>query len=756
MTVMGVWILVATVAGHVAVVQTQAPNNSTETGEGAAVRTLQHPRTPVHGQVIEANPVQPVRCAAEDRGLNATFPAGVAAVPPGYCGLAGNNHVRGDCTHAVAIGGGGVLAECCAINFTDAHWVVASGQCSWITGNRSNAHVGVGVGPPPCSSNCSYDWTSGLPLMPTARHDLAVGVVGTTLYAVGGSGEMGNVGTLEAFDTVTKVWTSGLPAMPTARANLALGVVGATLYAVGGSSGNGDTVGTLEAFDTATKTWSTGLPAMPTARESLAVGVVGTTLYAVGGSDISYAVVGTVEAFDTATTTWSNGLPAMPTARFGLAAGVVGTMLYAVGGDDNGNAHVGTVEAFDTATKTWSMNLPAMPTARYWLAVEVVGTTLYAVGGYGTSNYLGTVEAFDTATKTWSKGLPAMPTARSGLAVGVVDTTLYTVGGFDVNSNIVGTLEALTVQYGQFVCVKGACVESNDGKGVSRTICERSCKCPLPFASPECNMCANPHYNNVTSECTDCTGDFFGKDCKQPCTCQHGLHSHVGHGNNSGIAGNGTCLGGCESGWAGDNCDDCDAAHFGPACAEPCYTCVHGTNSSGIHGTGACTKCEAPFTGLECNLCHGTHDDPQCGTAYQPANCLDSINGDKIRAGCPSMCNACGPPLSPPGPSPPAEELPSWVLPARVAAVGLLVLVLALVLRETLRRPTYAPLEQRGAYTLIRPVNHPLCSRSTCLEMAPKSVIWDMFRIPAPKGAGCETCLEFRMQFKPHLICFPR
>ena len=112
-------------------------------------------------------------------------------------------------------------------------------------------------------------------------------------------------------------------------------------------------------------------------------------------------------------------------------------------------------------------------------------------------------------------------------------------------------------------------------------------------------------------------------------------------------------LGGCESGWAGDNCDDCDAAHFGPAYAEPCHACVHGTNSSGIHGTGACTKCEAPFTGLDCNVCHGTHDDPQCGTAYQPADCLDPINGAKIRTGCPSMCNACGPPPSPPGPPPP-------------------------------------------------------------------------------------------------------
>ena len=139
----------------------------------------------------------------------------------------------------------------------------------------------------------------------------------------------------------------------------------------------------------------------------------------------------------------------------------MGTTLHTVGNDD-GNAVAGTVEAFDTATKTWSKGLPAMPTARGSLAVGVVGTTLYAVSGMLVGDTVGTVEAF--VYKTWSKGLPAMPTARSLLAVGVVDTTLYAVGGF--LHKPLGTLEALAVQCGQFVCVKGTCVESNDGKGV--------------------------------------------------------------------------------------------------------------------------------------------------------------------------------------------------------------------------------------------------------------------------------------------------
>ena len=48
---------------------------------------------------------------------------------------------------------------------------------------------------------------------------LAVGVVGTTLYAIGGlSNDGGNIlGTVEALDTVSLKWSTRLPAMPIPR-----------------------------------------------------------------------------------------------------------------------------------------------------------------------------------------------------------------------------------------------------------------------------------------------------------------------------------------------------------------------------------------------------------------------------------------------------------------------------------------------------------------------------------------------------------
>ena len=117
---------------------------------------------------------------------------------------------------------------------------------------------------------------------------------------------------------------------------LAVAVVGTILYAVGGDDGSDTFYGVVEAFDTVTQTWSADLPSMPTARTGFGLGVAGTTLYAVGGVGDANVPLGTVEAFDTVTQTWTTGLPAMPTPRFDLAAAMVGgTTLYAVGGTFN-------------------------------------------------------------------------------------------------------------------------------------------------------------------------------------------------------------------------------------------------------------------------------------------------------------------------------------------------------------------------------------------------------------------------------------
>lgn len=77
-----------------------------------------------------------------------------------------------------------------------------------------------------------------------------VGVVGDTLYAVGGTGPRRG-SACEAFDTSANSWHT-LPAMPTPRYGLGLGVIGTQLIAVGGDS-FGHTSQAVEIYETSSQ-----------------------------------------------------------------------------------------------------------------------------------------------------------------------------------------------------------------------------------------------------------------------------------------------------------------------------------------------------------------------------------------------------------------------------------------------------------------------------------------------------------------------
>jgi N-acetylneuraminic acid mutarotase len=134
--------------------------------------------------------------------------------------------------------------------------------------------------------------------------------------------------------------------MPTARGNLAIGVINGILYAVGGTNGNGFPLNTVEAYDLATNTWAAKAD-MPTPRTYLAAGVINGMLYAVGGWGDAFGqtTLNTVEAYDPATDIWATEAP-MPTRRYLLAGAVTGRKFYAVGGW-NANKVVNAVEVFD-------------------------------------------------------------------------------------------------------------------------------------------------------------------------------------------------------------------------------------------------------------------------------------------------------------------------------------------------------------------------------------------------------------------------
>ncbi len=267
--------------------------------------------------------------------------------------------------------------------------------------------------------------------LPTSRYGLAAGVVGGTLYAVGG---YCGIGTLEAYDPSTNVWTAKA-SMPTGRLYLGAGVIGGTLYAVGGSWGSN--YATLEAYDSATNSWTARTP-MSSVRTNLAAAAIGGTLYAVGGSNAG--ALTTLEAYDPATNTWTIKA-AMPTARSKLAAAVIGGTLYVAGGSNGGS--LATLEAYDPATNSWTTKA-SLPVARDSMGCAVAGGKLYLMGGFNSAGFgttLATVDMYDPVTNTW-KAMSPMLTARLYLAGAAIGGTLYSVGGFDSFTGCMGYVEA--------------------------------------------------------------------------------------------------------------------------------------------------------------------------------------------------------------------------------------------------------------------------------------------------------------------------
>jgi len=224
-------------------------------------------------------------------------------------------------------------------------------------------------------------WSDAAPL-PIGLHHAGAAAIGDRLYVVGGFTRSflsvwHPVADLHIYDPEKDVWTPG-PPMPTARGGLAVTALDGKLYAIGGYGESGNE-GAVEAYDPATREWSAKAP-LATPRDHLAAAAAGGRIYAVAGRlkrDYGQNLAVT-EVYDPDADRWTTGLP-LPTPRSGIAAGAVGDTIYIVGGE----APAGTFrqnEAFDSRAGRWSTMAP-MPTARHGLGSAVVDGRLYVLSG---------------------------------------------------------------------------------------------------------------------------------------------------------------------------------------------------------------------------------------------------------------------------------------------------------------------------------------------------------------------------------------
>lgn len=248
-------------------------------------------------------------------------------------------------------------------------------------------------------------WSSGPPLPADApRHHLAVAVVGTRIYVLGGfTGIIGTnapgaafvpVATTYAFDGSN--WTA-LANQPVARGAATAQAIGGIVYVAGGGSDDTHTLGDLYAYDPATDSWTRRAP-MPTSREHLAsCAVNGKMIVAGGWSGSPMTTTPVTEMYDASTDRWSRE-PDMPTSRGGLGGIALNGVCHFIGGERWDIPSPGTFannEGFDPAAGAWSLYTP-MPTARHGIGVALVenGIGVFGGGPEQGNSYTDVVEVF--------------------------------------------------------------------------------------------------------------------------------------------------------------------------------------------------------------------------------------------------------------------------------------------------------------------------------------------------------------------------
>ena len=278
-------------------------------------------------------------------------------------------------------------------------------------------------------------WAPKAP-MHVARRGVGVAAVNGRIYAIGGNGEKGAVGTNEEYDPVNDTWMFKAE-MPTPRWGFAVAVYQNKIYCIGGYNGDGDVVGVNEVYDPATDTWETKA-SMRTVRVGLKANAVNGKIYLIGGyvpegyhfRDPSFS-----EVYDPATNSWTSTAP-LPNGTSGYASAVFDGKIYVMGGVSN--VAVGNLtQIYDPETDTWSKGAESPWTIAYadagvTLSVDAPRRIYVLSRDFNTADVV--IRVFDPELGTWSSGA-ALPTGRRGASVAVVDDRLYAIGGYRTFNN---------------------------------------------------------------------------------------------------------------------------------------------------------------------------------------------------------------------------------------------------------------------------------------------------------------------------------
>ncbi|CAJ0593642.1 unnamed protein product [Cylicocyclus nassatus] len=269
--------------------------------------------------------------------------------------------------------------------------------------------------------------TIALPNM-TKRMSFGMATYNDMIYIVGGhNGEESRpFNSMQKFDFSSLKWTT-MPNMPTPRAHLSVAVLGSKLYACGGSTNRDhyhdrttpEVTSTVEVFDFQRNMWATA-PSMSIRRKDCAVAVLNDVLYVIGGH--GDFVFESVERFCAAENRWERA-PSMELGRRMAAATTLNNKIYVCGGDD-GREVLNTVIFFDPVSNCWSY-APPMQVARKNLSVLSYNNTIYAIGGENASTTLRSVEYLREGSSEW-KFAEDLETYRTKFSAAILPIELNT------------------------------------------------------------------------------------------------------------------------------------------------------------------------------------------------------------------------------------------------------------------------------------------------------------------------------------------
>ena len=177
--------------------------------------------------------------------------------------------------------------------------------------------------------------------LPKSMGYMGVAVIGTKIYLLGGSEDRSyytSNNSINIFDTETETITQWSATLPSKQEEMAVGVVGTKIYLVGGLNGK-YAVKHIQIVDVESMTAISSTTSLPSTFSKMGYMTVGAKMYLFGG-DYNGTLVNTIMVFDTTDLSLTTLDTILPSTFNNIDVCTVGSKTYLIGGHSNGASNV--------------------------------------------------------------------------------------------------------------------------------------------------------------------------------------------------------------------------------------------------------------------------------------------------------------------------------------------------------------------------------------------------------------------------------